>query len=133
MFGVKYNKTSRFEFGAYFSGRWQHDFSKNISYKTRVDLYANYLAKNTKDSLGNVITKDNPGNIDVLWDNLVQVKLGKYFGLTLALTMMYDNDIPYSSTYVDGSGLMVDKDEPGTGFGWWQVKQVMTLGVVYKF
>ena len=134
MFGVDYDKRTKFQFGAYFSGRYQHDFSKNISYKTRVDLYSNYLAKNRKDSLGNVVAKDNPGNIDVLWDNLVQVKLGKYFALTLALTMMYDNDIPYSSTYTDATtGLQVDKDEPGTRFGWWQIKQVMTLGFAYRF
>lgn len=132
-FGIEYNKKARFELGAYFSGRYQHDFSKNISYKTRVDLYTNYLAKDKKDSLGNVVAKDNPGNIDVLWDNLVQVKLGKYFALTLALTMMYDNDIPYSTTYTDANGVAVDKDEPATGLGWWQMKQVMTLGFVYKF
>lgn len=132
-FGIEYNKTSRFELGAYFSGRWQHDFSKSISYKTRLDLYANYLAKNRKDSLGNVIVHDNPGNIDVLWDNLVAVKLGKYFNLTLALTMIYDNDIPYSKTYTDAGGNEVEKDEPGTGLGWVQMKQVMTLGFVYKF
>jgi hypothetical protein len=132
-FGIEYNKKARFELGAYFSGRYQHEFSKNISYKTRVDLYANYLAKDKKDSLGVVVAKDNPGNIDILWDNLVQVKLGKYFALTLALTMIYDNDIPYSRNYMDGSGALVDKDEPGTSFGWWQMKQVMNLGFIYKF
>ncbi len=132
-FGIEYNKKARFELGAYFSGRYQHDFSKNISYKTRVDLYSNYLAKNHKDSLGNVVTKDNPGNIDILWDNLVQVKLGRYFGLTLALTMIYDNDIPYNNTYNDANGVAIDKNEPATGLGWWQMKQVMTLGFVYKF
>lgn len=133
-FGIEYGKTSRFELGAYFTGRWQHDFSKNISYKTRVDFYANYLAKDKKDAAGNVVKKDNPGNIDWLWDNLIQVKLGKYFGLTLAVTAIYDNDIPYDNTYTDAvSGNVVDKDEPGTGLGWWQIKQVMTLGFTYRF
>ena len=130
-FGIEYNKTSRFELGAYFTGRWQHNFSKNITYKTRVDFYSNYLAKNRTDTAGRVI-KDSPGNIDWLWDNLVQVKLGKYFALTLAVTAIYDNDIPYSTTYTDALGNDVDKDEPGTGLGWWQVKQVMTLGFTYR-
>ena len=133
-FGIEYNKTARFELGAYFSGRWQHDFSKSISYKTRLDLYANYLAKDRKDDAGNVVAHDNPGNIDIFWDNLLAVKLGRYFNLTLALTAIYDNDIPYSKTYLDAvSGNEVDKDEPGTGLGWWQIKQVMTIGFVYKF
>ncbi len=133
-FGIEYNKKARFELGAYFSGRYQHDFSKHITYKTRVDLYTNYLAKDRKDSLGKVVAKDNPGNVDIFWDNLVQVKLGKYFALTLALTMMYDNDIPYNNTYNDAAtGMAIDKNEPATGLGWWQLKQVMTLGFVYKF
>lgn len=131
-FGIEYGKTTRFELGAYFTGRWQHDFSKNITYKTRVDFYANYLAKDKKDTAGKVVRKDNPGNIDWLWDNLVQVKLGKYFGLTLAVTAIYDNDLPYDNTYVE-DGVEKTKDEPGTGLGWWQIKQVMTLGFTYRF
>lgn len=133
-FGIAYNKKTRFELGAYFSGRYQHDFSKNISYKTRLDLYTNYLAKNRKDSLGVVVAKDNPGNVDIFWDNLVQVKLGKYFALTLGLTMIYDNDIPYQDSFTEaGTGTVVVKDEPAKGLGWWQTKQVMSLGFVYKF
>jgi hypothetical protein len=133
-FGIEFNKTARFELGALFSGRWQHNFTPNIMYKTRVDFYANYLAKDKKDAAGNIVKKDNPGNIDWLWDNLIQVKLSKYFAATLAVTAIYDNDIPYDNTYVDlASGLNVDKDEPGTGLGWWQIKQVMTLGFTYRF
>lgn len=133
-FGIAYNERSRFELGAYFSGRYQHEFTKNISFKTRLDLYSNYLAKDRKDSLGLVVAKDNPGNVDVFWDNLVQVKLGRYVALTLALTAIYDNDIPYEDTYQDATtGIAVDKDETGKGLGWWQLKQVMTLGFIYKF
>lgn len=132
-FGIRYGKTAHYELGAYFSGRYTHDFSKNVSFRTRLDLYTNYLAKDTKDDAGNLISHDNPGNIDVLWDNVLTVKLGRYFNMALGLTAIYDNDLPYSSTTTDAGGNVVDKNEPASGLGWWQVKQLMTFGLVYKF
>jgi hypothetical protein len=132
-FGVPYGKRSREELGAYFTGRYAHDVAKHVNFRTRLDLYANYLAKDRKDSLGNVVKRDNPGNIDILWDNIVTVKLGKYFDLAFALTAIYDNDIPYNTEYKDATGVIKTKDEPGTGLGWWQVKQIMTFAFAYKF
>lgn len=134
-YGVPYGKGSRLELGAFFSGRWETNLTPNVKYKTRLDLYANYLAKNRYDSSGTILVKaDNPGNIDIFWDNLISVKLSKYFNLNFALTAIYDNDQPYQSTYPDPvTSLPVDKDEPGTGLGWWQIKEVMSLGFAYKF
>jgi hypothetical protein len=58
----------------------------------------------------------------------------KYLSLTLAATFIYDNDIPYSKTYTDNTtGLEVAKNEPGESFGWWQLKQVLTVGFLYNF
>ncbi len=132
-FGIDSGKTSRFELGAYFTGRYIADISKTITYKTRLDLYSNYLAKDKKDAAGNVIKKDNPGNIDVMWDNLFLMKVSKYFTVSLGATFIYDNDVPYVSTYVDETGATVDKNEPGKGLGWLQTKQIFTLGFLYKF
>ncbi|HRO43032.1 MAG TPA: DUF3078 domain-containing protein [Flavipsychrobacter sp.] len=134
MFGIQYNETSRFEFGAYFTGRYQTEINKKILFKTRVDLYTNYLAKDKKDSLGVVVKKDNPGNIDILWDNFFSYKMSKHLSLTLAATFIYDNDIPYQSTYTDQTtDNELKKDEPGEGLGWWQVKQVLAVGFEYRF
>jgi hypothetical protein len=132
-FGVEYGKTTRTEVGAYFSGRYMVDITKNLSFKTRLDLYCNYLAKNSTDSLGNVVKKDNPGNIDILFDNLFAWKVSKYIALTLGATMIYDNDIPFDKNTVDDLGAVVPKDEPGLGLGWVQMKQVFTVGFIYKF
>ncbi len=132
-FGVPFGKTSVFQMGAYFSGRYTYNITKNIVYKTRLDLYANYLAKDTKDSAGLVIKKDNPGNLNILFDNLFSWKISKYFNVTLGATIMYDNNIPYSDTYTDNTGAVVKKDEPGAALGWVQLKQVFTFGIGYKF
>ena len=132
-FGIPYDKTSYFELGAYFSGRYQVNFNKKVTFKTRLDLYCNYLAKDTKDSTGAIIKKDNPGNISVLFDNLLSWKVSKYFNFIIGATFIYDNNIPYINTYVNSAGVTVAKDDPGQGLGWLQVKQVFTLGFEYKF
>jgi hypothetical protein len=132
-FGIPHNKSSRFELGAYFSGRYQAEVNKKMIFKTRLDLYTNYLAKDKTDSLGRVVKKDNPGNIDILCDNFFSYKISKYLSISLAATFIYDNDIPFEKTYTDkASGQEIDKKEPGEGLGWWQIKQVFTLGLEYR-
>ena len=125
-FGVPYNKTSVFQFGAYFSGRYVININKKMIFKTRLDLYSNYLAKDTKDSTGAVIKKDNPGNISVLFDNLFSYKISKYFNITVGATFIYDNNIPYIVT-------PQNKDMPGNNLGWLQLNQTFNLGIEYKF
>lgn len=132
-FGIAQNKTSFLQFGAYFSGRYVFNINPRTVYKTRLDLYANYLAKDTKDSTGKVIKKDNPGNINVLFDNLLSWKVSKFFNITIGLTFMYDNNIPYSKTYIDKTGIEQKKDDPGRDMGWIQIKQFLNIGVEYKF
>ncbi len=133
-FGIENGKTSRFEFGAYFSGRYTANITKNITYKTRLDLYMNYLAKDNKDAAGKVVKKDNPGNVDVLWDNILLAKISRFFNVSIGATFIYDNDLPYVSTYVDKTtGAVMQKNEPGQSLGWLQLKQIFTLGFQYKF
>ena len=132
-FGVPYGKTSKYELGAYFSGRYVWNIKKGMTFKTRVDLYSNYLAKNRKDTSG-VVIKDNPGNITVLFDNLFDYKISRHMNIALGVTFMYDNNIPYSTTRIDKTtGATVNKNEPAQGLGWLQMNQVFTLGLEYKF
>jgi hypothetical protein len=131
-FGVDNGKTTRFEFGAYLSARYQVNINKNISFRSRLDLYTNYLAKDSKDSLGNVLRRDNPGNIMVLSDNLFSYKVGKHISITLGMVFIYDHAVPYESTFTDASGIVQDKKEPMPGLGWLQVKQNLNFGLEYK-
>lgn len=132
-FGVPYNKTSRYEFGSYFSGRYATKINKNVNYRTRLDLYSNYLAKNTTDSLGNVIKRDNPGNVTILFDNLFSFKFSKHVNMNLGATFIYDHNIPYSKTTINAQGNTVDKNEPVAVLGWLQMKQIFSFGLEYKF
>lgn len=133
-FGVAFGETTRWELGAYFSARYTVNITDDISYRTRLDLYSNYLAKDYTDSLGNVVKEDNPGNIDILFDNLLTWKMSKYFSIAVGGTFIYDNDLPYDKFTIDETtGEKVLKDEPGTDLGWWQIKQIFTIGFQYKF
>lgn len=134
-YGVENGKTARFELGAYLTARYVKELSKNITYRSRLDLYSNYLAKNTFDKSGVLVKKDNPGNIDILLDNFISFKFYKYFSVNFGVVAIYDNDVPYSRTFEDAAGMPVQKDEPKAmkDLGWWQIKQVLSFGFNYKF
>lgn len=134
-YGVEHGKTSRFELGAYITARYVKELNKNITYRSRLDLYSNYLAKNTFDNNGVLVKKDNPGNIDILFDNFISFKFYKYFSVNFGILAIYDNDVPYSRTFEEANGTIVEKDEPNAmkDLGWWQIKQVLSFGFNYKF
>jgi len=131
-FGIPYGKKSRFELGAYFTGRYKVNLAENITYRTRLDLYSNYLAKDVyKDNV--LVKKDNPSNIDILWENDISFKFFKYFSLNVGVLAIYDNDIPFRRTTKNDLGEIIEKDEPFQGLGWWQIKQTMSIGFNYTF
>jgi hypothetical protein len=133
-FGVEQGKTARMELGAYMSARYKAVLNKNLTYMTRLDLYSNYLAKDIKDATGFVIKKDNPGNVDVLWDNFFAIKVSKFIGAGLGFTMVYDNDQP--GKYMRSSGATDINGNPildrYSRLGWLQLKQVFNVGFSYK-
>ena len=133
-FGIDSGKSAKFQFGGYFSGKYKVNISKRAYFATRLDLYCDYLAKNTTDAAGNVIKKDDPGNIKMYWDNLLVLKAYKSLSATFGLTLAYDNNIPYSKTYVDKTtSNVVEKKQPGENLGWMQVSQIFNFGIAYKF
>ncbi|MEZ5046811.1 MAG: DUF3078 domain-containing protein [Chitinophagaceae bacterium] len=124
-FGVQQGKTNRLELGAYLTARYKTNLTKNIIYNTRLDLYSNYLAKNT--TVNGILRKDNPGNIDILWDNFFAMKISKFIGAGLGFTVLYDNDQPGQKNKLDSNGI------PTYGpLGWTQLKQTLNVGFSYK-
>lgn len=129
-FGVEMGKTSRMEIGAYLTTKYRTAITKNINYSTRIDLFSNYLAKNSVLSNG-IIKKDNPGNIDILWDNFFALKISKFIGAGLGFTLFYDNDQPgqknKKTTDQNGNERMTYGP-----LGWIQMKQTLNVGFSYK-
>ena len=104
-YGVDKGKNSRAEFGAFASLNYMKELRKTFTYKSRLDLYSNYLK--------------NPKNIDIYWTNMINMKLSKALSLTYSLDMIYDDDIKLFGT---------NHDSPGT-----QIKSMLGIGFMVKF
>ena len=78
-FGVKEGENLLSEFGANLKVEAKYEFLKNMTIYTRVDLYSNYL--------------DQPQNVDVRWDVLLNMKINSWFSANLTTNLIYDNDI----------------------------------------
>lgn len=119
-FGIKQDEIMRFEVGSYLTARYIKEFTPSFSYNGRFDLYANYLAKDVYQG-DELVKKNNPGNIDILWDNNFSYKFYKYFSINFGILGVYDNDLPYVRS----------EDDPTRGLGWWQIKQYLNFGFHY--
>ena len=81
------------------------EISKNISFKSRLDLFSNY--------------KRNPQNIDLFMSNILNVKLSKILSATWGVDLIYDDDVRLFGT---------NKNRPGL-----QVKSLVGIGLLVKF
>jgi hypothetical protein len=106
-YGVDSGRHSRFEFGAFTSINYNTALSKTASYKTRLDLFSNYLR--------------NPQDVDIYWTNIVAVKVTRLISLNFSLDMIYDNDIKSVKSNGTAGGPAL------------QLSEVMGIGMSYKF
>lgn len=107
-FGVDPGKKSRSEFGGYIRATYKRDITENIAFQTKADFFSNYL--------------DNPQEIDVNWETLLLMKVGRYLTVSFATHLIYDADILFD-TNDDGEG---DSSKV-------QLKQLLGVGLSYKF
>ena len=102
----------RKEFGGYVNLRYRNEIMKNVVLLSKLDLFSNYL--------------NNPQNVDVNWENLINFKVNKLIAASLFVHMIYDDDIniniPQEETGVPG------KSGPRL-----QVKQTLGIGLSYSF
>lgn len=101
---ISAGKRSRHEFGAYFKMIYNKEIVKNINFKSKLELFSNYI--------------ENPQNIDVNADILWTFKVNSWFSASLNWTLIYDDDIDIT----DRNG----NTGPRTQF-----KSVLGLGVSY--
>lgn len=69
----------RFELGALLSAKYHRDIAKNVNYRTRVDLFSNYI--------------DDPQNIDVFWSNYFNMKVNRWLIVNYCFDLIYDDDV----------------------------------------
>jgi len=78
-YGVPIGKHSINEVGAFASLNYNNVIAKNVTFRSRLDMFSNY--------------KNKPQNIDIYMTNLFSCKINKYLSATYALDVVYDDDV----------------------------------------
>ncbi len=109
---ITQGKRLRFEYGGYTRMMYKNEIMKNVTFTSKLSLFSNYA--------------NNPQNIDINWENLLELKVNKFISATITTHLIYDDDIDiqYDS---NGDGTK-DKSGPRTQF-----KEVIGVGFSYKF
>lgn len=110
-------KNIRNEVGAYIRINYAKKLNENVNFTSKLELFSNYL--------------ENPQNIDINFENLLAVKLGKYFALNVSAQWIYDDNTVVSKTKdveVEGATVKVPYASKGVQF-----KGVTSLGFTYNF
>lgn len=94
------------EIGAFLNANFNKDLTKTIHYTSQLQLFSNY--------------KRDPQNITVYWTNLLSMKISKYLATTIALNMIYDDNVKFPSAY-------------GTQVAHLQLQEILGVGFSYKF
>jgi hypothetical protein len=95
----------RAEFGSYVRIIYNKDLMENISLSSRLEFFSNYI--------------NNPQNIDVNGEVILDFKVNKWFSASLQMNLIYDDDIDIEDRNGDVG--------PRTQF-----KQVIGLGISYR-
>lgn len=106
-FGVEPGQRVRSEFGATFKGEYKVTVMPNVDLSTSLSLFSNYF--------------NNPQNIDVNWDVILNMKINDYLSANFSTNMIYDHDI------------LIPVDEQGNSGRRIQLKQVLGVGFSYMF
>ena len=117
LYGVNPNRKVAFEAGAYLSANFFKEVLKNVSYKTRLDLFSNYAGK--RDPITDAKIGAQPKNIDVFWTNSIAMKVNKFLSVTYNFDLIYDDDVKQFGP---------NGDSPGT-----QVRSLLGVGLSAKF
>ena len=105
LYGVDPGEHNAFEFGAFLTAGYLRNFSPNITYKARLDLFSNY--------------RHNPKNIDLFMTNMLAFKISKVFSASWNVDFIYDDDVRIFGKSRSAAAL--------------QVKSIVGLGLQLKF
>lgn len=103
-YGVDSGSNLRLELGAVLTCKWDKDIMENINFQTSLNLFQAYR---------------RGAFVDVLWDNLLELKVNDYISSTISTQMIYDEDVDVSR-------------QDGTVGPAVQFKHVFTIGFLMK-
>ena len=118
-FGVEAGQHTRLELGGYIRWNLTTKLMENITWTHQIDLFSNYLSQ--------------PGNIDINWTGLLELKVNDALRTTISIHLIYDDDVVLEKeaarTVVNDQGVITTIPAivgPGTQF-----KEVLSIGVLY--
>ncbi|MBI3141914.1 MAG: DUF3078 domain-containing protein [Bacteroidetes bacterium] len=85
-FGVDSGKTLRKELGAVINMRYARELAKNVKFETKANFFQAYR---------------QGAMVDVMWDNLLELKVNDFISSTISTQMIYDEDVLFPND--DGS------------------------------
>lgn len=113
---LKHGKKTRFEFGGRLVLKFKKEFTKQISLDSYLDLFSNY--------------NKNPQNIDVIFNNLLTIKINKFFTANVISQMLYDDDVIIKRDWNKDGKYDNPNDINGPRL---QVLSTFAIGFGYKF
>jgi hypothetical protein len=116
-------KQIRTEFGAYLRARFQKDIFKNVNLLSTLNLFNNYTDK----------IASRRGNINVDWQTMLNMKVGKWLTFSVFTHLLYDNniDIPTYEDVIVGN--VIYKNTVVAKGPKLQFKEVLGVGISWKF
>jgi hypothetical protein len=100
-YGVDSGKNHINQLGAFATVNYQKELVKNVTYKSRLDLFSNY--------------KKNPLNVDLYMTNVLAVKIFKMLSFNWSFDVIYDDDTRIFGPEKDAPALQL-KSIVGAGF-----------------
>lgn len=101
-FGVTPGKHLFSEMGGNLKLEVSYEFLKNMTVYSRVDFFSNYL--------------EDPQNVDVRWDVMLNMKVNKWFSANISTNMIYDNDTKIAQKDGSKGPRLQFKEVLGVGF-----------------
>lgn len=121
---LRHGKKIQYQFGPYVSFQLDKEIVENVNWKTRLDLYSNYL--------------HNPQNIDIYWTSLFTLKVNTFLTASLDNELIYDDDVKFITYAKNADGSV--KTDPVTGdqvvlkkTSRLQFKELIGLGFTFQF
>lgn len=111
-------ENTRMEIGGYLRLNYKKQIMENITYQTNLGLFSNYA--------------NNPQNIDVNWDNILNMKVNKYISASITTSLIYDDDVDIAVLKDDGTAATREDGSPEIGPRT-QFKYVLGVGFAYTF
>lgn len=119
-FGVMPGRKERLELGGYIRWNLTWPLMENVNWTHQLDLFSNFMS--------------NPGNIDVNWTGLLDMKVNESLRTTISVQLIYDDDVVLEKdparTEINDQGVEVTipaRLGPGTQF-----KEVLSVGFAYS-